>query len=89
MSRRFLEDGTRVRVAKRSGALIPKPEFKRDSIRRAGELFFCVLGLWGLGLSVCGCVCGWWIVCLVRVGRCLPRTLDYTLPSVPPPPFHN
>ena len=26
---RWLEDGTKVRVAKRSGAVIPKPEFKR------------------------------------------------------------
>lgn len=44
VSRRFLEDGTRVRVAKRSGAIIPKPEFKRENIRRAGA---CVRALRG------------------------------------------
>ena len=35
VSRRFLEDGTRVRVGRRSGVVLPKPEWKRENIRRA------------------------------------------------------
>ena len=31
--RRFLDDGTKVRVSKASGAIIPKPEYSRDRPR--------------------------------------------------------
>lgn len=57
-----------MRVAKRSGALIPKPEFKRDSIRRAGELFFVCVGVVGFGF-VGMWLCVWLVDCLFGACR--------------------
>lgn len=36
VSRRFLEDGTKVRVSRTSNTVIPKPEWKREKPRSSG-----------------------------------------------------
>lgn len=62
ISRKFLEDGTKVRVSKLSGHIIPKPVYSRKP-RSLGKLVVCLPMLWRYACELMGCV----LCCLCTV----------------------